>query len=377
MPGIYIHIPFCKQACHYCDFHFSTVLKSKGDLLNALLKEIELQKDYFSSPGSILQTIYFGGGTPSLLSGDEIKNILTVIRKNFTVEDKAEITLEANPDDLTREKLESLRLGGVNRLSIGIQSFDDEDLKWMNRAHSAAQAIESVKLSQEAGFDNITIDLIYGTPLLTDEQWKINFSTAFDLNVQHLSCYALTVEPRTALAHAIAKKNQAGVEDGKQAKHFGILMEMAARNGFEQYEISNFARGGLYSKHNSSYWLGEKYLGVGPSSHSFNGESRQWNIRNNNEYIRIINEGKIPAETEILTEQNKFNEYVMVSLRTMWGCDLEKISKDYGTDVAETFFRQAKKKIETGLMIQQNQNFILSEKGKFFADRIAADFFVV
>lgn len=312
-----------------------------------------------------------------MLSGDEIKNILTVIRKNFTVEDKAEITLEANPDDLTREKLESLRLGGVNRLSIGIQSFDDEDLKWMNRAHSAAQAIESVKLSQEAGFDNITIDLIYGTPLLTDEQWKINFSTAFDLNVQHLSCYALTVEPRTALAHAIAKKNQAGVEDGKQAKHFGILMEMAARNGFEQYEISNFARGGLYSKHNSSYWLGEKYLGVGPSSHSFNGESRQWNIRNNNEYIRIINEGKIPAETEILTEQNKFNEYVMVSLRTMWGCDLEKISKDYGTDVAETFFRQAKKKIETGLMIQQNQNFILSEKGKFFADRIAADFFVV
>ena len=312
-----------------------------------------------------------------MLSGVEIKKLLDHISSIFAVDAGAEITLEANPDDLTREKLEALRLAGGNRLSIGIQSFDDDDLKWMNRAHSAVQAIESVKLSQEAGFDNITIDLIYGTPLLTDEQWKINLRTAFDLNVQHLSCYALTVEPRTALAHAIAKKNQAGVEDGKQAKHFGMLMELAKENGFEQYEISNFAREGLYSKHNSSYWLGEKYLGIGPSAHSFNGASRQWNIRNNNEYIRIINEGKIPAETEILTQQNKFNEYVMVSLRTMWGCDLEKIRHDFGADYSENFFRQANQKLDEGLMIMQNQNFILSEKGKYFADRIAAEFFVV
>lgn len=375
MAGIYLHIPFCKQACHYCDFHFSTSLKAKEDLLNALLKEISLQKNYFAK-GSF-STIYFGGGTPSLLSGDEIKKLLDHISSIFAVDAAAEITLEANPDDLTREKLESLRMAGVNRLSIGIQSFDDEDLKWMNRAHSAAQAIESVKLSQEEGFDNITIDLIYGTPLLTDEQWKKNLSTAFDLNVQHLSCYALTVEPRTALAHAIAKKNQAGVEDGKQAKHFGMLMEMAAQNGFVQYEISNFAREGFYSKHNSSYWLGEKYLGIGPSAHSFNGASRQWNIRNNNEYIRIINEGKIPAESEILTQQNKFNEYVMVSLRTMWGCDLEKIRKDFGGIYAETFLTRAKQKIEEGLLMQQKDNFILSEKGKYFADRIAAEFFVV
>lgn len=380
MPGIYLHIPFCKQACHYCDFHFSTVLKSKGDLLDAILKELQLQRDYFSvegSPKTILQTIYFGGGTPSLLSGDEIKRMLDGISDIFAVDAEAEITLEANPDDLTKEKLESFRQAGVNRLSIGIQSFDEEDLKWMNRAHTAAQGTESVKLSQEAGFDNITIDLIYGTPLLTDEQWKKNLITAFDLSVQHLSCYALTVETRTALAHAIAKKNQAGVEDSKQAKHFGILMEMAAQNGFEQYEISNFARGGLYSKHNSSYWLGEKYLGIGPSSHSFNGESRQWNIRNNNEYVRMINEGKISAEAETLTPQNKFNEYVMVSLRTKWGCDLEKIRKDFGADYAETFFRQAKQKMEEGLLTQQNQKFTLTEKGKYFADRIAAEFFVV
>ena len=237
--------------------------------------------------------------------------------------------------------------------------------------------MEAVKLSHEAGFDNITIDLIYGTPLLTDEQWKKNLSTAFDLNVQHLSCYALTVESRTALAHAIAKKNQAGVEDEKQARHFGMLMEMAKEKGFEQYEISNFAPKGLYSKHNSSYWLGEKYLGIGPSAHSFNGETRQWNIRSNNEYIRIINEGKIPAETEILTEQNKFNEYIMVSLRTMWGCDLEKIRKDFGEVYAETFLKLAKQKNVKGLLTQQKDNFILSEKGKYFADRIAAEFFVV
>ncbi len=381
MPGIYLHIPFCKQACHYCDFHFSTSLKTKDDLLKALLKEISIQKNFLSTacqskvPVSV-STIYFGGGTPSLLNGNEIKKLLDNISNLFPVDAGAEITVEANPDDLTKEKLESFRKAGVNRLSIGIQSFDDDDLKWMNRAHTAAQAIESVNLSQESGFDNITIDLIYGTPLLTDEQWKRNLRTAFDLNVQHLSCYALTVEPRTALAHSIAKRNQAGVEDEKQAKHFGILMDMAEQNGFEQYEISNFARDGHYSKHNSSYWLGEKYLGIGPSSHSFNGESRQWNIRNNNEYIRIINEGKIPAESETLTPQNKFNEYVMTSLRTMWGCNLEKIRMEFGADYAEIFLRQAMEKIKEGMMLEQKQNFMLTREGKFFADRIAAELFV-
>lgn len=375
MGGIYLHIPFCKQACHYCDFHFSTSLISKEALLEALMKEAILQKEYFR--GGVISTVYFGGGTPSLLSGEEIKKQLDNLKSIFPVNEDAEITLEANPDDLTREKLESLRMAGVNRLSIGIQSFDDEDLKWMNRAHSAVEAIESVKLSQEAGFDNITIDLIYGTPLLTDEQWKKNLHTAFELNVQHLSCYALTVEPRTALAHSIASRKQAGVEDSKQAKHFGILMEMAAQNNFEHYEISNFARAGYRSKHNSSYWLGEKYLGIGPSAHSFNGALRQWNIRNNHEYIRIIRDGKIPAETETLTMQNKFNEYVMVSIRTMWGCDPEKIRKDFGADYAEKFLAIAAKKTTEGLMRRRDQYFVLTDQGKFFADSIASEFFVV
>ena len=380
MAGIYIHIPFCKQACHYCDFHFSTSLRSKDEMFNAILQEIALQENYFSSgslpsAGPTVQTIYFGGGTPSLLSGDEIKMIIDEIRKRFPVDANPEVTLEANPDDLDIEKLESIRKAGVNRLSIGIQSFDDADLKWMNRVHNSAQAIQSVKDSQAAGFDNITIDLIYGTPLLTDEQWKKNLRTAFELNVQHLSCYALTVEPRTALAHFISEKKQAGVDDAKQASHFEILMNLAEENSFEQYEISNFARDRHYSRHNSSYWQGEKYLGLGPSAHSFDGVSRQWNVRNNPEYIRSANAGKIPAEKEILTPQNKFNEYVMVSLRTMWGCNLEKIRKDFGAGEAEKFFRQAVQKVNEGYLIQQRQNFILSRKGKLFADRIAAEFF--
>ncbi|CAN5503267.1 radical SAM family heme chaperone HemW [soil metagenome] len=380
MPGIYLHIPFCKQACHYCDFHFSTSLQSKDDLLKALLKEVELQKKYFTDAGEkkpIVQTVYFGGGTPSLLSGEEIESILDTIRKNFIVDDDAEITLEANPDDLSPVQLNTMRNAGINRLSIGIQSFDDADLKWMNRVHTSARAIESVKQAQEKGFDNITIDLIYGTPLLSDEQWKKNLEIAFALDVQHLSCYALTVEPRTALAHLIAEKKQTGIDDAKQAAHFGILIDMASKSGFEQYEISNFARSMKYSRHNSSYWQGEKYLGLGPSAHSFNGDSRQWNIRNNAEYTREINAGKIPFERELLTPQNKFNEYIMTSLRTMWGCSLEKIRIDFGNDYAEIFFRQAMQKLTEGLLVQQRQYFTLSQKGKFFADKIASDFFVV
>jgi len=378
MPGIYLHIPFCKQACHYCDFHFSTSLKSKDALINALAAEIDLQRTYFdSSAKNKIETIYFGGGTPSLLGGDEIKKLLDRIKENFSVEADAEITLEANPDDLDKGKLKSLREAGINRLSIGIQSFDDEDLKWMNRAHSSAQAIQSVKQSQETGFDNITIDLIYGTPLLSDEQWKKNLETAFALEVQHLSCYALTVEARTPLAHLIALKKEKGIDESKQAKHFEMLMDMADQNRFEQYEISNFARDQKYSKHNSSYWRGEKYLGIGPSAHSFNGESRQWNIRNNSEYTKLIGEGKIPLEREILTPQNKFNEYIMVSLRTMWGCNLETVRKNFGNEVAENFFRQAMQKVGEGLLEQRRQNFILTRKGKFFADKIASDFFIV
>jgi putative oxygen-independent coproporphyrinogen III oxidase len=375
MAGIYFHIPFCRQACHYCDFHFSTSLSAKDDLLRALHVELALQQNYFGTDEKI-ETIYFGGGTPSLLSGEEIKSLLENTMDIFKVSGNAEITIEANPDDLTAEKLASLRRAGVNRLSIGIQSFDDADLAWMNRAHNSAQAVQSVKDAQAAGFDNITIDLIYGTPLLTDEQWKKNLLAAFDLGVQHLSCYALTVEPRTVLAHAIAEKKQTGVDESKQAKHFEILMDMAEANGFEQYEISNFARDRRYSRHNSSYWREEKYVGIGPSAHSFNGTSRKWNVRSNAVYIKSIGEGRVPSEEELLTPQNKFNEYVMTSLRTMWGCNIEQMRMKFGAVYAAEFFRLAMEKVQAGLMAQQRQNFILTRQGKFFADKIASDLFV-
>jgi len=376
MPGIYIHIPFCRQACHYCDFHFSTTLKEKKKLLNALRREIMLQREFFGEGRATLDTIYFGGGSPSILSGDEIKALMQEIEIHFSLANDVEITLEANPDDLNSEKLEALKSAGINRLSIGIQSFDDADLKWMNRIHSASQAVGSVKRAQQAGFNNITVDLIYGTPLLTDEQWKKNLQTVFDLNVPHLSCYALTIEPRTVLAHRIQEKKEKNIDDKKQAEHFEILLDMAEQNRFEQYEISNFAKDQKYSRHNSSYWRGEKYLGIGPSAHSFNGTGRQWNVRNNIQYIQSIAEDKIPAEKEILTPENKFNEYVMTSLRTMWGCNLETIRKNFGDEKAEGFFKQAMQYVNEGLMVQQKQNFILTKKGKLFADRIAAELFV-
>ena len=345
-------------------------------MLDALAREIGLQKEFFQDTAP-LQTIYFGGGTPSLLTGDEIKKLLEKIIANFGVAAGAEITLEANPDDLSGDKLKAFHEAGVNRLSIGVQSFDDADLKWMNRVHSASEAAASVKRAQDAGFGNITIDLIYGTPLLDDEQWKKNLVTASDLRVQHLSCYALTVEPRTALAHSIAAKKIAGVDDAKQARHFELLMDFAEHNGIEQYEISNFAIDGHYSRHNSAYWQGEKYLGIGPSAHSFNGESRQWNIRNNHEYIRAIGGGKIPFDRETLTLQNRFNEYVMTTLRTMQGSNLDTLREKFGNENAEKFFGQALEQVDGGFMIQKNRNFILTRKGKLFADRIAAEFFMV
>jgi len=377
MPGIYIHIPFCKQACDYCDFHFSTTLKEKNKLLNALRREIMLQREFFGQGRQTIETIYFGGGTPSILSSDEIKSLILEIEIHFSIAEGAEITLEANPDDLDAEKLKALKEAGINRLSIGIQSFDDADLKWMNRIHSASQAVGSVKRAQQAGFDNITIDLIYGTPLLTDEKWKNNLQTAFELNVQHLSCYALTVEARTALAHRIKENKEKNMDDRKQAVHFEILMDMAEQNHFEQYEISNFAKDQKYSRHNSSYWRGEKYLGIGPSAHSYNGEERQWNVKNNMQYIQSLKEDKIPFEKEILTAANKYNEYVMTSLRTMWGCNLETIRKNFGDERAEVFFKSAMQHVNDGLMLQQRQNFILTKKGKLFADSVAAEMFVI
>jgi putative oxygen-independent coproporphyrinogen III oxidase len=382
MPGIYIHIPYCKQACHYCDFHFSTNMKTKDDFIKALLKEIELQKDYFKSAELRttkyqVQTIYFGGGTPSLLVPDELKSILDEIKKFHTITPDAEITLEANPDDLYKEKLQQLKDAGINRLSIGIQSFDDDELKWMNRAHTEDQALQCIDDAQRTGFKNISIDLIYGSPVLSDTQWQKNLDITAQLDVQHLSCYALTVEPRTALAKWISVKQSPPVDEHKQAEHFEILMDWAEQKDFVQYEISNFARNHHYSRHNSSYWIGDWYLGLGPSAHSFNGRARQWNVRNNYEYIKEINLGKIPFEEETLSVNQRFNEYVMTGLRTSGGCNVEKMRLTFGEALAENFFSGAMKFISEGLMENSRQNLKLTRSGKFFADRIASELFVV
>ncbi len=373
MPGIYLHIPFCKQACHYCDFHFSTTLKNKDEMLVALKVEISLRRSYlFDKP---LETIYFGGGTPSLLSGQEIKSLLEEIQENFVIAKNPEITLEANPDDLSTEKLKELKDAGINRLSIGIQSFSEEDLKFMNRAHNVEQALNCVKDAKDVGFKNISIDLIYGVPTLDDEQWKKNLEIAFSMGVNHLSCYSLTVEPKTALAKMIRDKKVQDIDDEKSVRHFEILMDKAKGAGFEHYEISNFAKDGAYSRHNTSYWKDECYLGIGPSAHSYDRMSRQWNVANNHEYIRSIMMGKIPAEREELSPQNKFNEFVLTKLRTTWGVDLEILKNEFGAEQALTFETIAGIQIQSELMEKDGKIYRLSRKGKFYADSIASDFF--
>ncbi len=379
MAGIYIHIPFCKQACHYCDFHFSVSLNNKEDFLKALAKEIYLQRNYFSNfqpPNSNLQTIYFGGGTPSLLSGDEIKKILNEIAKHHEFGKNMEITLEANPDDLTKEKLKALKQAGINRLSIGIQSFSDDDLKFMNRAHTSIQAHESAKAARDEGFSNITIDFIYGTPTLSNEQWLQNLETAFGLNVPHLSCYGLTVEPKTALAQFIKKGKVPAVEEAKSAEQFELLMQAAMDHGFEQYEISNFAKDKMYSQHNTNYWRNEKYLGLGPSAHSYNGVSRQWNISNNVEYIKSMDENKVPSEIEELTTTQRYNEYILTSLRTMWGSNMELIRENFGENFASHFSKSVTQFIDNSWIEKNEAIYILTRKGKFFADKITMELFL-
>ncbi len=372
MAGIYLHIPFCKQACHYCDFHFSTSLQYKKELLQALIREIELQKDYF--PNETIETIYFGGGTPSILESDEIQLLIDTITRLHTVSSSAEITLEANPDDLSKAKLQALRQTPVNRFSIGIQSFFDEDLKWMNRVHRAEEAEASVKRAQDIGFENITVDLIYGYPLLTDQKWKYNLDTVFALNVPHISTYSMTVEPDTALASFINKKKQPAMNEQQSAEQFNLLMDAMQTHSFEHYEISNFCKPGHYSLHNSNYWKGVKYLGIGPSAHSYNGETRQWNIANNAKYMQSIEQGKIPAETELLTEANRLNEYIMTSLRTMWGLDINKLNS-IAAAASNQLLIAAQPYFEREWITQKDNTIYLTQTGKLYADNIASELF--
>ena len=368
MAGIYIHIPFCRQACHYCNFHFSTSLRYKNELVAALLKEIELQHEYLT--GETIETIYFGGGTPSLCTNDEIENILQKIHSTFTVSPGAEITLEANPDDITPDKLKGWKETGINRLSIGIQSFFDEDLQWMNRAHNSQQAIDNLQLATKF-FNNITIDLIYGTPGLTNEKWKQNVDRVIALNIPHLSCYALTVEPKTPLDKLIRQHKSEDIDPDKQSEQFILLMQWLGEAGYEHYEISNFATPGFRSRHNSSYWQGKKYIGFGPSAHSFDGNARWWNVSNNNRYIDSINKDTVPFEKEELTTTQKLNEYIMISLRTSEGLDLSKINEANSHELRAA----SMKYIETGLIKMENDFLKLTNEGKLLADGIAVDLF--
>jgi oxygen-independent coproporphyrinogen-3 oxidase len=342
-------------------------------MMDAIRNEAALQKNYLAEK---LETIYFGGGTPSLITKDEVRSTIDRLRELFVVTDDAEITLEANPDDITAEALDGWKQAGINRLSIGIQSFFEDDLLWMNRAHNAEQAIHCIQLAQQHGFNNITIDLIYGTPALTDEKWEQNVAKALSLGIPHLSCYALTVEPKTVLAKMIATQQSANVDADKQARHFSLLTGWLQQAGFEHYEISNFALPGFRSRHNSSYWQGKPYLGLGPSAHSFNGSSRQWNIANNALYMQSLAAGTLPFEIEILTDSQQLNEYIMTSLRTIEGISLQNIKERWGDEKVEQVLYSAQKHIERGYILFENGILKLTAAGKFLADGIAADLFI-
>lgn len=369
--AIYIHIPFCKQACHYCDFHFSTSTKKKSQLVDMLCRELELRKNEI---GQNIQTIYFGGGTPSLLNSEELNLLFKTIFENFEVSKNAEITLEANPDDLSEDVIKRLDASPVNRLSIGVQSFFEEDLKLMNRAHNSDEALKSLQLAKQY-FDNISIDLIYGIPGLSNEQWKQNLQTALDLDIPHISSYALTVEPKTALEKFIEIGKVKQVEDEQYREQFDILVDTLTTNGFEHYEFSNYGKPGYHSQNNMAYWLGKPYLGIGPSAHSFDGSFRKWNISNNSLYINSIAEGKIPQQTEELSTTDSYNEFVMTRLRTKFGVSAEDIDEKFGEKYKLHFLKESVKFLRDGLMKKSEETFSITTKGKFLSDGIAADLF--
>ncbi|MFD1314688.1 radical SAM family heme chaperone HemW [Namhaeicola litoreus] len=373
MAGIYIHIPFCKQACFYCDFHFSTSLKHKTPLLEALAKEIVLKKNECDEE---IETIYFGGGTPSLLKADEIDFLLQIIYDNYLVSKNAEISLEANPDDLDKEKIVELSKTKINRLSIGIQSFFDEDLVYMNRAHTAKEAKKSLIFAKQY-FDNITIDLIYGIPGLSNKRWIENIQTALDLGIPHLSCYALTVEEKTALARFIKSGKYQPLNEELASEQFQILCEMLHNKGYVQYEISNFGLPNYFSQHNSAYWKGVIYLGIGPSAHSYDGKKRGWNISNNVKYVKALKNNQMPLEIEELSLFDRMNEKIMIGLRTIWGISLPEFENEFGKDNLNSLLKVASKHIKDGMLIEKADALMISQQGKFYADGIAADLFFI
>lgn len=374
MSGIYIHIPFCKQACHYCDFHFSTTMGKKEAMIAALCKELELRKDEFANES--VETIYFGGGTPSVLNTVEIEQIISSVYTNYALIERPEITLEANPDDLAEEKIIELSASPINRLSIGIQSFYEEDLKLMNRAHSAQEAEKCIQIATTY-FENISIDLIYGMPNMSNERWRSNIDKAISFGIPHISSYALTVEPKTALANFVKKGLVTLASDEVAQEHFTILNETLTATGYSCYEISNFGKPGYFSKNNSAYWQQKKYIGIGPSAHSFDGLRRGWNINNNPKYIKTITMGKLPMEVEVLSTTDKYNEYVMTGLRTIWGVSVAKIASEFGEKYKEYLLMQADRYLQGQLLYLDGETLLTTKKGKFLADGIAADLFMI
>ena len=374
MAGIYIHIPFCKQACHYCNFHFSTSLRHRDEMVTAICKEIDLQKDFLTNKN--LTTIYFGGGTPSLLETSEINQILERLSKNYSWENNIEITLEANPDDITTEKISKLRAGGVNRLSIGIQSFIDSELLASNRAHNSDESLKAVQICQDAGIDNLSIDIIYGMPGSTQDSWQYNIDKALELDVDHISSYALTVEPKTFLDHMVKKGRILLPKEMEVNKQYLQLIHSLTTAGYDHYEISNFAKPSKYAVHNTNYWMSVPYLGLGPSAHSYQPTFRQWNINNNAKYIKSISKGVIPSEREQTKYADQFNEYIMTRLRTMWGVDLNELNNRFSSEL-NNVQKNIAKYIKSQHVLLEDNHYRLTPKGKLLADGIASDLFLV
>ena len=372
LSGIYIHIPFCKKACSYCDFYFSTNLNSKTLLINSIVKEIHLRQDYLANKN--LKSIYIGGGTPSLLSYEELSILFNTLSNYFTWDNGAEITLEANPDDISHEDLINWKKLGINRLSIGLQSFNEAELKWMNRAHTAQQSINCVKMAQDAGFNTISIDLIYGSKFQTEKTWEETLQKAIDLNTQHISAYNLTIEAKTALGVKFNKGIEPAVNDELSSTQFLMLIEKLQEANFIQYEISNFGKENFFAVHNSNYWKQKEYLGLGPSAHSYNGSSRQWNVKNNLFYTNAIENKTAFYEAEELTLRDKYNEYILTRLRTIWGCDTIEISKNFGEEILNYFLN--KLKLKQNFVIEKNGIYTLNFNGKLNADGIAGDLFL-
>lgn len=372
MSGLYIHIPFCRKKCHYCDFHFAVSMKYKNELINALVKEMAMRKSEIISP---LESIYFGGGTPSVLSENDLNIIFDSINKNFQIVKYPEITLEANPDDLSIKYLKMLKKIGINRLSIGIQSFHDDELQMMNRSHNAIQAKNAVLNAKNVGFDNITIDLIYGIPNSNDEKWNYNLKIFSELDIPHLSAYALTVEEKTALDVMIRKGKMKPVDEELALNQFEVLRNFVAIKGMEHYEISNFAKPDCYSKHNTSYWQNKPYLGIGPSSHSYDGNKRSWNISNNAKYIKSLEISTLPLEFEVLTEKEKFNEYLMTGLRTKWGINLSKIELEFGIKTQQKLLENAQNYLDKKIIERKDDFLMINPEKYFYSDGIIADLF--